>query len=124
MAHQDLDTQQKGTDGPFEPWEGDHTALVHVLWAAQRAGLTLAGDADEIASMILRSRALAARTAAARADAVERQAEQYDREAAAIRQRLEAEDLPSDDANLLDHNASTLERLARAARAEATQPGR
>ena len=27
----DNDTRQKGTEGPFEPWEGDHTALVHVL---------------------------------------------------------------------------------------------
>jgi hypothetical protein len=52
----DLDTKARGTEGPFEDYESDHTALVHVLWAARRAGLTLEADADAIASMIRRSR--------------------------------------------------------------------
>lgn len=55
----DVDTLTKGVDGPFEPWESDLTALVHVSWAAKRAGLTLDG-ADEIASRILQSRWAAA----------------------------------------------------------------
>lgn len=63
MTSLDLETQQKGTDGPFERWEGDHTAFVHVLWAARRQGLTLENNADEIVSILLRSRAMAARTA-------------------------------------------------------------
>lgn len=33
--HLDLDTIEKGTEPPFEAWEGDHTALVHVLWSAE-----------------------------------------------------------------------------------------
>lgn len=37
--HLDLDTAEKGTAPPFEPWEGDHTALVHVLWSAEHDGL-------------------------------------------------------------------------------------
>lgn len=37
--HVDLDTYEKGTDGPYEHWEGDHTALVHVLWGAKHDGL-------------------------------------------------------------------------------------
>lgn len=37
--HLDLDTVERGTDGPFENWEGDHTALVHVLWSAKHDGL-------------------------------------------------------------------------------------
>src|SRR5690606_1879434 len=69
LAHQlDRDTRGKGVDGPFESWEGDHTALVHVLWAARHQGLTLDKDADTIASMILRSRFLAARIDAAIAE--------------------------------------------------------
>lgn len=32
-------------------WRGDHTALVHVLWAAKRDGLTL-DDADKLATFI------------------------------------------------------------------------
>jgi hypothetical protein len=55
----DVDTLTKGVKGPFEPWESDHTALVHVLWAAKRSGLSL-DDADEIASRILQSRWAAA----------------------------------------------------------------
>ena len=58
----DNDTLQKGIEGPYEAWEGDHTALVHVLWAAKHDGLTLEKDFDTIASMILHSRFLAART--------------------------------------------------------------
>lgn len=60
----DNDTREKGTSGPFETWEGDHTALVHVLWAAKHAGLMLEKDFDAISSMILRSRFMAARLAA------------------------------------------------------------
>jgi hypothetical protein len=122
----DNDTRQKGVEGPFEAWEGDHTALVHVLWAAKHDGLTLAKDFDEIASMILSSRFLAARVSqaidadrAARAKVTSEafdMAAQYEREAAEIRQRMETEDLASDDLNLLDHNATTLERLAAATR--------
>jgi len=70
----DTDTLANGVEGPFETWEGDHTALVHVLWAAKHAGLTLQSDCDEIASMVMHSRFLAARTALAIADH-ERQAE-------------------------------------------------
>lgn len=69
LAGVDNDTAEYGTSGPFEPWESDHTALVHVLWAARRRGLSLEDDADQIASMILRSR-----WAAARADAAARAA--------------------------------------------------
>jgi hypothetical protein len=59
----DQDTVERGVDGPFQAWEGDHTALVHVLWSAKHDGLTLDKDADAIASMILRSRWLAAERA-------------------------------------------------------------
>ena len=65
MSKLDLDTRQRGTEAPFEAWEGDLTAFVHVLWDARRQGFTLADNADEIASMLLRSRAMAARTAMA-----------------------------------------------------------
>lgn len=34
----DLDTFQRGTEGPFEYWESDHASLVHVLWDARRRG--------------------------------------------------------------------------------------
>lgn len=65
----DLDTNQHGTDGPFHVWEHDHTALVHVLWDASRKSLDLHDDADQIATMILRSRWLAGQKAAAKKDA-------------------------------------------------------
>lgn len=32
----DTDTLMNGVDAPFEPWEGDFTALVHVLWHLRR----------------------------------------------------------------------------------------
>jgi hypothetical protein len=38
-----------------EPWDSDHTALVHVLWASRREGLSL-DDFDELASRIMRSK--------------------------------------------------------------------
>lgn len=57
----DVDTFQEGTEPPFEYWESDHTALVHVLWSAKNQGLTLKSDYDEIAHMILNSRWMAAR---------------------------------------------------------------
>lgn len=44
----------------IDPWESDHTALVHVLWHCQHAGLTLADDPDEIARRIMQSKWLAA----------------------------------------------------------------
>jgi hypothetical protein len=124
----DLDTRNLGADGPFEAWEGDHTALVHVLWAASRQGLTLEGDADAIASMVMRSQFLAsaraldvhAPTPEAATDLLA-QAAQYDAEAAAIRVRIAEEPrMDRDDMNLLDHNACTLERLAEALRQEAS----
>lgn len=65
MTTLDLAARQKGTEVPFEPHEGDHTSFVHVLWDARRQGLTLDKDADEIVSMLLRSRAMVARTAEA-----------------------------------------------------------
>lgn len=65
----DNDTNERGTTGPFNAWEGDHTALVHVLWHAKHRGLDLAKDDAEIASMILHSRWLAAQINAAKADA-------------------------------------------------------
>lgn len=43
----------------FEPWDSDHTALVHVLWEAKRMGLTV--DAyDALASHIMTSSWMAA----------------------------------------------------------------
>lgn len=56
----DVDTVQFGTEGPFETWEGDHTAMVHVLWHARHEGLDLASDADRIATLIEQSRCMAA----------------------------------------------------------------
>ncbi len=61
MARPDNDTFQYGTKPPFQYWEHDHTALVHVLWSARHQGLNLKDNADEIAEMILCSRWLAAR---------------------------------------------------------------
>lgn len=129
--HLDTDTRAKGTDGPFASWEGDHTALVHVLWSARHQGLTLANDTDAIASMVMRSRFLAANRARPTADLSDAAgggdrlalAAQYEAEAATIRARLDAEpEMDSDDANLLDHNACTLERLAANLRQEASAP--
>lgn len=59
-ARLDPDTKFKGTQGPFEPWESDHTGLVHVLWNVHRNGLSLERDADEIAALIRHSRWAAA----------------------------------------------------------------
>lgn len=42
-------------DTPIQPYDSDHTALVHVLWAAQREGLTLE-KADDLAERIMTSR--------------------------------------------------------------------
>jgi hypothetical protein len=39
----------------IQPYDSDHTALVHVLWEAQRGGITVS-DADELASHIMRSK--------------------------------------------------------------------
>jgi hypothetical protein len=39
----------------IQPWDSDHTALVHALWAAQREGLTVR-EADALASRIMQSK--------------------------------------------------------------------
>jgi hypothetical protein len=44
----DPDTRQQGTRGPFQSWEGDHTALAHVLRAAHGYGLTDASGAGPV----------------------------------------------------------------------------
>lgn len=62
-AKLDNDTRQFGVEPPFKDWEHDHTGLVHVLWAAKHRGLSLSSDTDEIASMIMHSRWLAAQKA-------------------------------------------------------------
>lgn len=50
-----------GKPEEIKPWDSDHTALVHVLWAAKRNGLTLdSADAAELASFIMRSKWLRA----------------------------------------------------------------
>lgn len=41
-------------DETIKPWDHDHTALVHVLWEAERNGLTIC-DADQLASLIMAS---------------------------------------------------------------------
>lgn len=56
----DPDTLTKGTSGPFDYWESDHTALVHVLWNARHLGLSLEDNDSEIAALILHSRWAAA----------------------------------------------------------------
>lgn len=40
----------------LKPWDGDHTALVHVLWDCRHDGLTLKDDPDKVAARIHRSR--------------------------------------------------------------------
>jgi len=49
-----MTTQSDTQPEHFDPWDSDHTALVHVLWEASGKGLTLA-KADELASHIMRS---------------------------------------------------------------------
>lgn len=39
----------------IQPWDSDHTALVHVLWAAERQGLTIS-DPDALAAHIMGSK--------------------------------------------------------------------
>lgn len=134
MTRLDQDTREKGVDGPFEDWEGDHTALVHVLWSAKHDGLTLDKDADAIASMILRSRALAARTAQAieqhekdkanaetraRAEAVIEEAVAYERTAIAALEDLRTGEHPEERTHGLELRATRYTRLANAARARA-----
>lgn len=60
----------------FKPWDSDHTALVHVLWSAERGGITIS-DADALASYIMSSRwmqavRLHAREAVAASEGTER----------------------------------------------------
>lgn len=48
-------------DEKIQPWDSDHTALVHVLWAAQRGGLIDRDvDCDALASLIMQSKWLRA----------------------------------------------------------------
>lgn len=47
-THVDLDTAQDGTAPPFQPWEHDHTALVHVLWSAKHDALIAPRPADDL----------------------------------------------------------------------------
>jgi hypothetical protein len=47
-----MDSEPTGT---MQPWDSDHTALVHVLWTAESKGLTIR-DADELASHIMQSK--------------------------------------------------------------------
>lgn len=56
----DIDTIEHGTTPPFAYWEGDHRALVGVLWSAHHDHLDLTADAARIASNILASRCIAA----------------------------------------------------------------
>lgn len=134
MTTLDLDTQQKGTDGPFEDWEGDHTAFAHVLWAARRKGLTLESDTDEIVSMLLASRALDARTAQAiarhekdtaneqlraSADALIAEAEACEGTAIAALEDLRTGEHSEERVHGLELRATRYTRLANAARARA-----
>lgn len=61
---------------PIEPWDSDHTALVHVLWDVKRKGLTVEKDADEIAARIMRSHWIQAVRAHAVETNQERQSEE------------------------------------------------
>lgn len=54
----------------IQPWDSDHTALVHVLWSAQRKGLSIS-DADELASHIMQSEWMEAALAHAREREIE-----------------------------------------------------
>lgn len=42
-------------DQEIQPWDSDHTALVHVLWAAEREGLSL-DTPDDLAQYIMTSK--------------------------------------------------------------------
>lgn len=48
-------TAHSKSDEQIQPYDSDHTALVHVLWEAQRKGLTVS-DADALASHIMGSK--------------------------------------------------------------------
>lgn len=45
-------SQPRRDSDPIQPWDSDHTALVHVLWAAGIKG----AEADELASKIMQSK--------------------------------------------------------------------
>lgn len=62
-------------DEEIRYYDSDHTALVHVLWAIRRDGLTI-DDFDEVASKIMQSRWMKA----ARLHAVEAHARSLDPE--------------------------------------------
>jgi hypothetical protein len=48
-------TEAQKQAAEIEPWDSDHTALVHVLWAAKRQGVTIS-DADDLAQHIMCSK--------------------------------------------------------------------
>jgi hypothetical protein len=50
-----IDQHRLVVDDPIQPYDSDHTALVHVLWAAERGGLTVS-DSDALAAHIMRSK--------------------------------------------------------------------
>lgn len=136
MTELDNDTKQKGVEGPFERWEGDHTAFVHVLWSAKHLGLTLEKDFDAITSMLLRSRAMAARTAFAvvdhdgeqlkealrrKADEEELEAEECQEIAEDARADLAEGGHPPEKADGLRLRANRFDRLAKRSRERAAQ---
>ena len=47
------------SDDAIEPYDSDYTALVHVLWEARRAGVTIS-DPDALAALIMQSKWLKA----------------------------------------------------------------
>lgn len=49
------DTPAPDVTSDIKPWDSDHTALVHVLWQAERAGITIR-DPDELAQAIMTSK--------------------------------------------------------------------
>lgn len=65
---------------PIDPWDSDHTALVHVLWDARRDGLTIE-DADRLASKIMQSRWMRAARQHAGEAVVKRLRDEGEREA-------------------------------------------
>lgn len=136
MTRLDQDTRQKGTEGRFEYWEGDHTAFVHVLRRAKRSGLTLEKDFDAIATMLLRSRAMAARIAQAiekhekdtannqlraNAESAIAEAEAHERNAVAALNDLNTGEHPEERAHGLELRAKKYTRLANASRARAAE---
>jgi hypothetical protein len=65
IAYLVLVERQRMTDD-IQPYDSDHTALVHVLWDAQREGMTIR-DADALAEHIMASKWMQAVEAHAKA---------------------------------------------------------